>query len=59
MLVDSPLALSPLYRRVEWALPPGTVLPVAPLADAPKFKLMEAGTLNWVKARRYRASERD
>jgi hypothetical protein len=51
MLVDSPLALSPLYHRIKWALPAGTGLLVAPLADAPKFKLMEAGALNWVRAR--------
>ena len=50
-LVDSPLDLSPLYHRIKWALPAGTALIVAPLAAAPKFKLMEAGALSWVRAR--------
>ena len=50
MLVDSALALSPLYHSIKWALPAGTALLVAPLDDVPKFKLMEAGALAWVKA---------
>jgi hypothetical protein len=52
ILVDSTLELSPLYHRIKWALPAGTPLLVAPLADAPKFKLMEQGALNWIRARR-------
>lgn len=51
LLVDSPEALSPLYHRIKWALPPGTMLLVAPLAGAPKFKLMEAGALAWLRVR--------
>lgn len=50
MIVDSGLGLSALYHRIKWSLPVGTVLLVAPLAAAPKFKLMEAGALAWVKA---------
>ena len=52
MLVDSTLEQSPLYHRIKWALPAGTPLLVAALAGAPKFKLMETGALNWVKAHR-------
>ena len=59
MLVDSPLELSPLYHRVKSALPPGTPLLVAPLAAVPKFELMEAGALNWVKARSKGPGEQD
>jgi hypothetical protein len=51
VLVDSALALSPLYHRIKWALPPGSALLVAPLADLPKFKLMETGALKWIRAR--------
>ena len=52
VLVDIPLGLSPLYHRIKWALPAGTPLLAAPLAEAPKFRLMEPGALTWVKARR-------
>ena len=52
MLGDSELGLSPLYHRIKRALPAGTALLVAPLADAPKFKLMESGALSWTRARR-------
>jgi len=52
ILVDSELALSPLYHRIKPALPPGSPLLVAPLADLPKFKRMEQGALNWIRARR-------
>ena len=51
LLIDSDLTLSKLYHRIKWALPPGTPLLVAPLADAPKFKLMDEGALNWLRAR--------
>ena len=51
MMVESDLGLSPLYHRIKWALPPGTPLLVAPLSGAPKFKLMDAGALAWLKAR--------
>ena len=51
LLVDSPLALSPLYHKIKWALPPGTALLVAPLAGPPKFKSMEEGALKWLRAR--------
>jgi hypothetical protein len=50
-LVDSELGLSPLYHQIKWALPPGSPLLVAPLAAAPKLKLMEPGALNWIRAR--------
>lgn len=50
-LVDSGLALSPLYHRIKWALPPGSPLLVAPLAAAPKFKGMAEGALTWLRAR--------
>ena len=52
MLIDSPLSRSRLYHRVKWALPPGTALLVAPLAEAPKFKGMNAGALAWTRRRR-------
>ena len=51
MLVDSGLTLSRLYHRIKWSLPAGTPLLVAPLAEPPKFKLMEAGALSWARAR--------
>jgi hypothetical protein len=51
MLVDSELGLSPLYHRIKWALPPGSSLLVAPLADAPKLKAMEEGALKWIRMR--------
>jgi hypothetical protein len=51
ILVDSELALSPLYHRIKWALPPGSSLLVAPLAAAPKLKRMEEGALKWIRAR--------
>lgn len=51
ILVDSELALSRLYHRIKWALPPGSPLLVAPLAAAPKFKLMDEGALKWVRTR--------
>jgi hypothetical protein len=51
LLVESADALSPLYHRIKWALPAGTSLLVAPLADAPKFKLMNEGALAWLRAR--------
>jgi hypothetical protein len=54
ILVDSELEQSPLYHRIKWALPPGTALLVAPLAGAPKFKLMDEGALKWIRARRDR-----
>lgn len=50
-LVDSDLALSRLYHRIKWALPPASPLLVVPLAAAPKFKLMSEGALAWVRAR--------
>ena len=52
ILVDSALALSPLYHKIKWALPAGAPLLVAPLADPPKFKRMEKGALKWLRARR-------
>jgi hypothetical protein len=52
LLVDSESELSPLYHRIKWALPGATPLLVAPLADAPKFKLMAEGALTWVRSRR-------
>jgi hypothetical protein len=51
ILIDSELGLSPLYHRVKGSLPPGSTLLVAPLAAAPKFKLMGKGALNWIRAR--------
>lgn len=51
LLVESADGLSPLYHRIKWALPAGTRLLVAPLADAPKFKLTNAGALAWLRAR--------
>ncbi|HEX8365119.1 MAG TPA: hypothetical protein VF603_07535 [Allosphingosinicella sp.] len=51
LLVESADALSPLYHRIKWALPAGTVLLVAPLAGAPKFKRMDAGAAAWLRAR--------
>ena len=50
MLVETADPLSRLYHRIKWALPAGTVLLVAPLAGAPKFKLMQAGALAWLRA---------
>lgn len=50
-LVDSELDLSRLYHQIKWALPPGSPLLVAPLAAAPKFKLMEEGALKWMRSR--------
>ena len=50
-LVDSELGLSPLYHRIKWSLPQGSPLLVAPLRDAPKFKLMEEGALKWIRER--------
>lgn len=51
MLVDTELTRSKLYHQVKWALPHGTALLTAPLEDAPKFKGMETGALNWIRAR--------
>ncbi|MCA1749309.1 MAG: hypothetical protein ABR601_06920 [Parasphingopyxis sp.] len=51
LLVDSELSRSKLYHQIKWALPKDTPLLVAPLEDAPKFKGMETGALNWVKSR--------
>ncbi|QLC24542.1 hypothetical protein HFP57_05555 [Parasphingopyxis algicola] len=51
MLVDTELTRSKLYHQVKWALPKDTALLAAPLEDAPKFKGMESGALNWVRAR--------
>ncbi|HEX8655434.1 MAG TPA: hypothetical protein VF693_09455 [Allosphingosinicella sp.] len=50
MLVDSADALSPLYHRIKWALPADTVLLVAPLAGAPKLKLMQEGAMACARA---------
>ena len=50
MLVDTELTRSELYHQVKWALPNDTALLAAPLRDAPKFKGMETGALNWVRA---------
>lgn len=51
LLIDSDLTRSKLYHRVKWALPKGSALLCAPLEDIPKFKGMESGALNWVRAR--------
>lgn len=51
LLIDSEETRSRLYHRIKWALPRGTSLLVAPLADLPKFKGMEAGVLNWLRTR--------
>jgi hypothetical protein len=51
LLVDSDSGLSPLYHKIKWALPAGAPLLVAPLADAPKFKLMAEGAVKWVRSR--------
>lgn len=51
LLVDSALTRSKLYHQVKWALPAGSALLVAPLAEAPKFKSMDAGALAWLRAR--------
>jgi hypothetical protein len=56
VLVDSALTRSKLYHRIKWALPAGTALLVAPLAEAPKFKGMAAGALAWVRARNAKAT---
>jgi hypothetical protein len=57
VLVDSALTRSRLYHRIKWALPSGTALLVAPLADAPKFKKMDAGALSWLRRREAAHSE--
>ena len=59
MLVDSPLALSPLYHRIKWAMPAGSALLVAPLDGAPKLKGMEAGALNWLRSRTAALDDRE
>ena len=51
ILVDSALTRSKLYHRIKWALPAGSALLVAPLAEAPKFKAMSEGALAWLRAR--------
>ena len=51
LLVDSETALSRLYHRLKSALPPGSGLMVAPLASAPKFKLMDKGAAAWLRSR--------
>lgn len=51
LLVDSDLSRSKLYHRIKWALPADTPVLVAPLEEAPKFKGMAKGSLNWVRAR--------
>ena len=51
MLIDCEETRSKLYHRVKWALPAGTALLVAPLADAPKFKGLQAGVLRWLRDR--------
>lgn len=48
-LVDTDATRSRLYHDVKHQLPADTALLVAPLADAPKFKGMPAGALNWVR----------
>jgi hypothetical protein len=51
LVVDSDLTRSKLYHQVKWALPNDTALLCAPLKNAPKFKGMESGAFNWVRAR--------
>lgn len=42
---------SGVYHAVKRVLPEGSPLLVAPLADAPKFKLMAEGSLAWIRER--------
>lgn len=48
-LIRTELTRSKLYHRIKWQLEDGAGLLVAPLADDPKFKGMEAGSLKWLK----------
>ena len=48
-LIQSELTRSKLYHRIKWQLKDGAALLVAPLADDPKFKGMEAGSLKWLR----------
>lgn len=48
-LAVSALTRSRLYHRIKRQLPPDTALLVAPLADAPKFKGMGRGALNFTR----------
>ncbi len=49
-LVQSDETRSKIYHRIKRFLAPDAGLLLAPLADAPKFKGMEPGALNWVRA---------
>lgn len=48
-LIRSNLSRSKLYHRLKSQLPHGAALLVAPLADDPKFKGMNAGALSWIR----------
>lgn len=47
-LLRSAQSRSKVYHSVKWASRPEALL-VAPLADDPKFKGMEAGALKWLR----------
>ncbi len=48
-LLRSAQSRSKVYHSVKWASRPEALL-VAPLADDPKFKGMEAGALKWLRS---------
>lgn len=48
-MIRSDLTRSKLYHRIKWQLDDDAALLVAPLADDPKFKGMEAGSLKWLR----------
>jgi hypothetical protein len=51
VLVDSEHTRSEVYHGLKHALPEGSALLVAPLAEAPKFKGMASGAGSWLRAR--------
>ncbi|WP_436700414.1 hypothetical protein [Nocardioides sp. BYT-33-1] len=50
-LVESTQSLSRVYHELKWALPEGSALLVAPLAERPKLKGLPAGTTTWLRDR--------
>ncbi|WGX99073.1 hypothetical protein [Nocardioides sp. L-11A] len=50
-LVESTEGLSRVYHELKWALPEGTALLVAPLAERPKLKGLPDGTTTWLRDR--------
>ena len=51
LLIDSALSTSRLYHQLKWSMPGGSALLVSRLDGLPKFKLMEAGALSWIRSR--------